>query len=187
MKMKIGDPDGPEPDDLLLMGRVMKGHGIEGEVKVFCETDDPYRFEALDRLHLGREAVRTQSYEIETVRFQPHAKKGVIAIIKFETIDDRTDADGLRGLEAYADEADLPDLEEDEIFLHDLIGLHVEIVDGEEVGEVVDVLRLPAHDAFVVHRPDGGESIVPDVAEFVDELDVEANLLRITPIEGLLE
>lgn len=185
--MKIGNPEGPAEDDLLLMGRIMKGHGIEGEVKVFCETDDPYRFDALDTLHLGREAVRTRPYEIETVRYQNHARKGVIAIVKFEEVEDRTAADELRGLDAYAEEDELPELEEGEVFLHDLVGLRVETEEGEPIGEVVDVVRLPAHDAFVIHRPDGGEVLIPDVEEFVVSLDLDAELLRISPIEGLLD
>lgn len=185
--MKIKGPEGPPEDELILMGRVMKGHGIKGEVKLYCETDEPRRFGEIDTLYLGRRPVRTQSYEVENVWLQNHAKKGVIAVMKFGGVEDRTAADQLRGLQVYAHEEELPELEEGEVFLHDLVGLTVETDAGEHVGKVVDVLRLPAHDAFLVHKKEGGEAIVPDVDEFIVELDLEAERLVIAPIEGLLD
>lgn len=177
----------PDLDELVLMGRVMRGHGIKGEVKVYCESDGPERFEALDRVYVGRNERTVEPYDIESVRFQQHAKKGTLAIIKFAQVADRTDADQLRGYEIFSTAEDLPPLEEGQLFLHDLIGLTVESEDGHQVGEVKDIMRLPAHDVFVITREGQPDAMVPDVEEFVVSLDMERRVLRIAPIEGLLE
>lgn len=177
----------PDPDELVLMGRVMRGHGIRGEVKVYCETDDPLRFEALDQVYVGRTIDVVEPYDINSVRFQQHAKKGTLALIKFAQVADRTEADQLRGADVYATEENLPPLEEGQLFLHDLVGLKVEQEDGTNVGEVKDVMRLPAHDVFVIAREGKSDAMVPDVEEFVVSIDLEEQVLRIAPIEGLLE
>lgn len=169
------------------MGRVMRGHGIKGEVKVFCETEDPKRFETLDRVFVGRDIYGAESHPIESVRYQEHAKKGTLVLLKLADVEDRTAADRLRSAQVYSTEEDLPPLEEGQIFLHDLVGLRVEMEDGTFVGEVKDMMRLPAHDTFVIARDDKPDALVPDVEEFVVSLDMDDRLLRIAPIEGLLE
>lgn len=176
-----------DPDELILMGRVMRGHGIKGEVKVFCETDNPRRFESLDRVFLGRDIYSAAPHEIESVRYQEHAKKGTLVLLKLADVDDRTAADQLRNAEVYSTADDLPPLDEGQLFLHDMVGLRVEMEDGTLVGEVKDMMRLPAHDTFVIAREDKPDALVPDVEEFVVSLDMEERLLRIAPIEGLLE
>jgi 16S rRNA processing protein RimM len=176
-----------DPEGLILMGRVMRGHGIKGEIKVFCETEDPHRFEGLDRVFVGWERYSADAHAVESVRFQEHAKKGTLVLLKLAEVDDRTAADQLRGADIYSPEDDLPPLEEGQLFLHDMIGLRVEMEDGTYVGEVKDIMRLPAHDTFVIAREEKSDALVPDVEEFVVSLDVEEQLLRIAPIDGLLE
>lgn len=176
-----------DPEELILMGRVMRGHGIKGEVKVFCETDDPGRFETLDRVYIGRDIYDAAPHTVASVRYQEHAKKGTLVLLKLDEVDDRTAADQLRGAQVFSTVDELPELEEGQLFLHDLVGLRVEREDGSLVGKVTDMMRLPAHDAFVISREGKPDAVVPDVDEFVVSLDMEQRVLRIAPIEGLLE
>ena len=174
------------PASLLLVGRVIRAHGVQGEVKVLPETDDPARLLDLATVYLGARAEDARPQAVVSARLQP-TRRGPLAILRLEGVDAREAADRLRSLQVYAREADLPPLAEDELFLHDLIGLQVETEEGEAVGVVKDVLEMPGQDLYVVAREGRPEVMIPAVPAFVAEVDLEAERLVIRPIEGLLD
>ncbi len=175
----------PAPDDLLLVGRVVKAHGLRGEIKVAPVTDDLARLEAVETLYLGRAPEEAAPHPVAALRFQ-QTKRGPLALLQLGDTDTREAAEALRKLAVYAAEADLPPLEEDEVFIHDLIGLEVVSEEGEAVGTVKDLLRQPAHDVYVIAREGRPDALVPAVEAFVVDLDLDAGRLVIRPIEGLL-
>ncbi|QXD14693.1 ribosome maturation factor RimM [Rhodocaloribacter litoris] len=174
-----------KPDNLLLVGRVYRAHGIRGEVKVIPETDDPERFTALATVYLGTTPERVVPHRIETVRFQ-QTRRGLLVVLKVEGVDTREAAEALRPLGVFASREDLPPLGEDEFFYSDLVGLRV-VAEGEEgiVGHVEDVLELPAHPVLLVRRPGGAEAMVPAVPAFIAAIDFDAGEVVVRPIEGL--
>ncbi len=175
------------PEELFLVGRVMRAHGVQGEMKVLPETDDPERFEDFETLYIGPSAEQTQPHDVQTVRFQQTKKHGLVVLVRLEGIDTPEDADALRRALVFAPEDALPPLDEDEFFLHDLEGFTVLTEDGEEIGVVKEVLEMPAQFIFVVARPNRPDALIPHVAEFVLDLDLDAERLTVRPIEGLLE
>lgn len=175
----------PTPDSLLLIGRVVREHGVHGELKVVPETDDPERFEALETVYLGARPEAARPHVVRNVRYQT-TKRGELVVLALDGVDTREAAAALRGAAVFADEADLPPLDDDELYLHDLVGLRVETADGEPVGFVADVLETPAHLTFRIERPGRPDALVPAVPAFVAETDLEAGRLVLTPIEGLL-
>jgi 16S rRNA processing protein RimM len=175
-----------DPDSLLLVGTCGPPHGVRGEIKVIPETDDPERLAALDRVFVGAGAERARERTVETLRFHP-TKRGVVALVHFGGIADREQADLLRGQGVYAAEADLPALDDDDVFLHDLIGLDVVTEDGTEVGTVGDVLAGGAQNLLVVRRPGQPDALVPDVDEIVTSIDLDAERITIRPPEGLFD
>lgn len=183
-----GAGDGPAaPGDLLLVGSVLKAHGVRGELKVIPETDEPQRFEAFAHVYLGRAPEQAARHAVESVRHQT-TKRGPLVLLKLAGVDERFDAEALRRQQVYASEGDLPPLEDDEAFIHDLVGLAVVSEAGEALGTVEDVVQAPAHDVFVVAREGPREpAMIPAVEEFVREVDLEGGRLVVRPIEGLLE
>ncbi len=173
-------------DSLLLVGTFGRPHGVQGEVKVIPETDDPERLAALAQVYVGPSPETAQRRAVESVRFQP-TKRGLAALMCFEGIAGRDAADALRGHGVFADQADLPPLGEGEVFLHDLIGLAVVTEDGEAVGTVTDVLEGTAHPLLVVQRDGKPDALVPDVDEIVTTIDLDAEQITIAPPEGLLD
>ena len=174
-----------DPDDLLLVGRILKAHANGGEVKVVPETDDPARFEALDTVHLGRSPAQAAARRVEGVRHQT-TKRGPLVLLKLAGVDDRPAAETLRRQQVYVAEGNLPPLEEGESFIHDLVGLAVVDEDGARLGTVENVSQTPAHDVFIVAREEGGEpALIPAVEEFVREVDVEGGRLVVCLIEGM--
>lgn len=178
--------DVPAPETLIRLGQIFRPHGVHGELKVAPETDDPTRFEALDTVYVGPDEGRVTLHRITSVRYQ-ETKRGITVILQLDGIADRGDAEVVAKQHLYATEDALPPLEEDELFVHDLIGLDVVTEDGETVGTLSNVLPMPAHDIYVVHRPGHAEQMIPAVDDFIVEIDLEAGRLVVRPIEGLLD
>jgi 16S rRNA processing protein RimM len=178
-------PDSPAPETLIRLGRIFRPHGVRGELKIAPDMEDPTRFEALDAVYVGPNPGRVTKRCIDSIRYQ-ETKRGITVILQLEGITDRRDAEVITKQHLYAPEDALPPLEEDELFVHDLIGLTVVTEDGNEVGMVSNVLPHPAHDVYVVHRPGQPEQMIPAVDEFIVAIDLDAEQIVIRPIEGLL-
>ena len=186
-------PDSPSPtyadvapEAMVQVGFVFRAHGMEGELKVNPEhTDDPARFEELDTVYLGRSPHAVTRHEIASVRYQ-ETKRGTTVILGLADVASRSDAEAVMKQKVFADEADL-ELADDEIFIHDLVGLSVVTEAGETLGTVANYMEMPAQDVFVVHRPEAGEAMIPAVEDFIVDIDLDGGHLVVRPIEGLLD
>ena len=175
----------------LVIGQIVRPHGIRGEVVVEVTTDDPAaRFAAGSELAAtGQASVRASggpgpgALRIEAVR--PHQGRLIIA---FEGVVDRDGAEALRGIRLCVDSAEVGEPDDPDEF-HDfqLIGLAVVDVDGAPLGEVVRVDHGPAADLLVVRLTDGREALVPFVRAIVPTVDVPGGRVVLTPPPGLLE
>ena len=184
-----------DPESLFLVGHVTQPHGVRGEMKVRPETDDPARFGLFDRLFIGADArgAARQERDVKGVRFQSMKNGSVAVLLTLEDVDSREAAADLRGLQVFAHEDDLPPLDEGEVFVHDLIGMTVLVVDeddeptGETVGTVRDVFDSGATFLLSVAREGRPDLLVPDVEPIVRAVDPEAREIRVFPPEGLLD
>ena len=166
------------------IGVVTRPHGLRGEVKVRPETDDPARFETLDHVLLGADPDQAQSFRIEGVRFQ-EMQVGTAVVLSLEGVSSRESAQELGGLSVWVEESALPPLDDDEVYVSDLVGM--EVWEGKErlAGTVVDVLDLPAQPVLVVRRTSGGDALVPFVPDLIESVDDSRIVVR--PVEGLLD
>lgn len=163
-----------------MIGRVVKSHGIRGEVVVELTTDEPeIRFALGEVLH-GKQGKKEHELTIKSTRMHQGRM-----LIKFEEIPDRTQADSLRGTKFWA--APLENDEGEEGFYdHELEGLKI-IHNGEEVGVVTGVMHGPAGEILEVLLNDKKEALIPFVHAIVPEVDLGAGTATITPPEGLLD
>ena len=177
----------PEPR-YLAVGQIIGVHGLRGEVKATILTDDPGRFDLLERVFVGPDGAEPVSYGLEGYRL--HQKW---ILIKLKGVDDRNKAETLRGqlIQVPLEEA-IP-LTAGEHYEHQIIGLEVWTADGHDLGQVVEILYSPAHEVYVVHGTDaqsstGGirEILIPAVASVVLSIDLEAGRLIVELPEGLL-
>ena len=171
--------------DLIVVGRIIKAHGIKGEVKVVPETDDPERFLDFESVFIGLEPGKVDEYTIRGIRFQP-SSKGITVLASFDEIKTRTDADTLVKSHLYVTEEAL-NLEDDEYFLYDLIGCSVVNTENEEIGVVKDVLEMPAHMVYLIKRLGKPDAMIPAVDAFIEEVDLETRRIIISSIDGLLD
>jgi 16S rRNA processing protein RimM len=195
MTTPIGGGDHPA-DELAIVGRIRKAHGIRGEIVVEPYTNEPAAvFAAGRRLFGGTPDGRPLSSRaglagaaplaLTIRRASPH-KEGWI--LRVDELTDRTAAEQWRDRMLMAPIGELKPPGDDEIYLHDLVGLRVQRVDGTPVGAVVDYYEMP-HGIMLEIRPDDREATVllPYRPEMVTEVDTAARTLTVDPPEGLLE
>lgn len=163
----------------LLIGRVVKSHGIKGEVAVEVTTDSPEERYVVGEVLHGKQGKKEHELTIATLR----AHKGRL-LISFKEIPDRTAADSLRGTQFFAEPIEDPD--DDGFYDHELEGLRVWL-DGQDIGEVTGVTHGPTQSLLEVELASGKEVLVPFVEAIVPDVDLDAGTCTITPPEGLLE
>jgi 16S rRNA processing protein RimM len=166
----------------VVVGRIGKAHGIRGEVTVEIRTDDPDgRFAVAAVLTTDRPGQPKLTVE----RSRPHHGR---MLVLFEGVPDRNTAELLRGTLLSVDADDDPELPDpDEFYDHQLVGLSVVTVDGVVLGEVSDVVHLPASVLLSVTRPESRELLVPFVASIVPTVDVAGGRVVVDLPPGLIE
>ncbi|MGB3484384.1 MAG: ribosome maturation factor RimM [Mycobacterium sp.] len=169
----------------LVVGRIVKAHGVTGEVVVEVRTDDPGDRFVRGKTLRGRASRGggESQHTIEGVR-----EHGGRLLVRLAGIADRDTADGLRGTLFLVDSEDLPPISEpDEFYDHQLEGLAVRTVDGTGIGTVTEVLHTAAGELLSIKTPEGREILVPFVAAFVPTVSLTDGVIEIDPPEGLLD
>lgn len=164
----------------LQVGVISSTHGVRGEVKVFPTTDDVTRFRQLKKVYLdtGREML---PLEIQNVKFFKQ-----FAILKFKGIDNINDIDKYRGKSLMIDREDAVDLDEDEYFIADMIGMKVCTEDGSEFGTLKDVMETGANDVYIIDSLEHGEVLIPAIRECILDVDMDEERMTIHLMEGLV-
>jgi 16S rRNA processing protein RimM len=168
-------------DEMALVGRIARAHGIRGQIIVNPETDFPEeRFQPGAELFVERGGT-IEAVKITTARF--HRERPVIGL---EGVATMTEAEQFAGLELRVPRDRLAALPPDTFYRHDLIGCRVETADGSEVGVVSDVEGSMAGSRLVV---DGGlgEVLIPLVAGICTLVDPAGKRIVVDPPDGLLE
>lgn len=167
-------------EDMIRVGVISSTHGIRGEVKVFPTTDIPERF-----LELGEVYLKTRKemleLEIQTVKFFKN-----MVILKFKGLDNINDIEKYRNCDLYVSREDAVDLEEDEYYYADLIGLKVVTDSDEEFGVLKDIMETGANDVYVIERADGSEVLLPAIRECILDVDMDKNVMRVHLMKGLV-
>jgi 16S rRNA processing protein RimM len=161
--------------DLVLVGRVVKPQGRHGEVAVQAVSDRPDRFPTLRRAFVPGPGGEPRELRVE--RAWPHKGRFVL---KLEGVDSISAAETLRGLELRIPDADLEALPEGSYYHHQLVGLRVVDVAGEEIGRVAEVVETAAEARVLVVRGDSGETLLPFAAAFVRAVDLEGGRIVAT-------
>lgn len=164
-----------------MVARVVKPHGIRGEVACDPLSDVPGRLEVGTPVTVGEQPT-------VIVASRPHQGR---VLLRFEGVVDRSSAELLRGRDVLADPLD--EEESDTYFAHELVDMEVVDADGASLGRVRALVELPAaaeYDLLEVERDDGHRWLLPAVDDYVevelDERDLE-RLVVVDPPEGLLD
>ena len=160
----------------ILIGKITSPVGLKGEVKVYNYSDRTQIYEETETFYLGDEPRK-----LERFRTQKN-----MLVIKFEGVETREAAEELRNREVFVTRDDLPELEEGEYYLRDLIGM--EVFQGEElIGTVADVITNTSQDILKVETAEGREALIPVVDPIVESIDTDKKIITVDLPEGLLD
>lgn len=175
--------DAPTPSgsgSWAVIGEVVGVFGVHGEIKVRPLTDFPERFERTRTIYFGEQ-------HIPRAVERAHQHKNMV-LLKLAGVSDPAAAEALRGTALAVPVEELQPLESDRFYVHDVIGLRAQHVNGRPLGTITDVLSGPGHDLFVVHDARGETDVlVPAVKAFIKLVDVAAGVVLIDPIPGLFD
>lgn len=157
------------------VGRILKAHGVTGEVAVAVLTEVPGRFAPGSLLLL--DDGRTM-----TVRSSRPRDGGLL--VRFEEIRDREHARAFHGQILSVPASSSPPLPEGSWWDHDLVGCEVATVEGRRLGVVDDVLHGPANDVWSV-TGDGAPMLVPALPEFIVSVDVGERRVVVREVPGI--
>lgn len=166
----------------LVVGKITGTQGLRGEVRVYPYTDDPERFDELEHVYTDREL--SQKLVIASSRTQKN-----MVILKLEGVETVAEAEALKNLELYIDrESQGRELGEHENYIVDMIGLKVIDAAHGYLGVLEDVLTHTGQDLYTVRRADDGTLLlIPGVRPFIEAVDLEAGVIHVRLIEGMLE
>ena len=158
----------------LILGRVVKPHGLRGEVKVACFADSWEPFRTLSRVWLGPPEGPLRPFRLECDRGQERT-----LVLKLAGVDTPEAAVSLVGCEVTVPRAEAPPLPEGAYYHSDILGL--EVVEGDRpLGTVREILDTPAHDVYVIRGP-VGEWMLPATRVHIRRIDLAAGRIEIEP------
>lgn len=165
----------PKPAHLRV-GRIVRPHGITGEVKVDGPADVLEALASVERIYLGDERA---AVAVAACRFHQGS-----ALLRLAGVADRNAAETLRGRDVYLRAAELPLLPDGEYYAHDLVGLRVVDETGLDLGELAEVLATGANDVYVVRSPEG-ERLLPAIDSVVRRIDLDQGVIVVVVPPGL--
>ena len=163
------------------LGKIVKAHGIRGEVQVYPYSERPSLFDQKDVFIqdlLGN--------KVPNKVLKVRSKHSRSIVLSLNGIDDRSQAEALVGMEIFMERAQLPPLAAGEYYWDEIDGISVESIRGEKLGILSDVFSTGAHDIYVV-KGDRGEILVPAVSQMVKEIDPDRGVMVVDLPPGLIE
>lgn len=159
----------------LLVGKILKFHGLKGELKVksYSKTGNNYFAEGKTII------VNEKEYLIKRVRFHQNAY-----LLTLDGYEDINLVQHLHSQDVYSTkENDV--LADQQYYFTDIIGCKV-VVDGQESGYVEDIRENVTQDLLIINK-DGVKRMVPYVDAFIGRVDLDERTIEIKPIKGLLD
>lgn len=170
-----------EVDELIPIGKLISTHGIKGEMKLF-----PYSGSCESLSHnpnvllVSPKGVQT---DLEIRRVSSGGGKHIIAFRGFDSINQ---IESFIGCELFLKHSQLPPTADDEYYWCDLMGLQVVTDQGQPLGKVTDIFATASSDIYVV-KNDQREYLIPAIADVIASVDLQAGIMTITPLDGLLD
>lgn len=165
----------------IVIGKITSTHGVRGEVKLALFVDEADFLSEVGSVFLEGRPAR-QEHRLQGVRFH-HGN----VLLHFEGVHDRDEAERFRNREVSVPLEWLPDLEEGEFYVAEIVGLSVESETGEALGQVAEVLFTGANEVYIVRGGPHGEILLPAIESVVQSVDLAAGRMVVVVPDGLLD
>lgn len=168
----------------VIVATIGKAHGLRGEVALTLRTDQPE-----ERLQPGTVFTVETAGQPRTLTVGTTRRQQDRWYVRFDEVGDRTDAESLRGIDLQigVDAQQEADEDPEAWYPSQLKGLHVQHIDGRELGTVVGIEHYPAQDLLIVRTTDRRRVQLPLVEELVPEVDLEAGVVIADPPGGMFD
>lgn len=172
----------PRHPKYLVVGKILRPHGVRGELRTRVLTEQPDRLRRLDRVYLADapDDAAPEKRALNGVRFNKS-----YALLSLAGCRNRNDAELLRGKVVMISIDQAAPLADGQYYLFELIGLRV-IADQIEIGCIKEVLQTGANDVYIVEGEEYGEVLVPAHSETIQNINFEAGVITMALPEGLL-
>ena len=165
----------------LEVGKIVNTHGIRGEVRVQSATDSP-----AERYAKGSELfVELSNNEYVPVVVNSHRVHKTFDLLTFEGYPNMNDVLQFKTKLLMVDEKSLPELEDNEYYANKLIGSKVMDESGQFIGELTDILFLPANDVWVVKRQGLKDLLLPNIESVIRNVNIDEQEITVHVLEGL--
>lgn len=167
----------------LLIGEILRPHGVRGELRMRILTDYPERVKNLPAIYLGKSAndTKPKKHHVKSARIHQD-----YLLLTLKEVPDRDKAELMRGLFVMVDIREAVPLEDDEVYLFQLIGMRVETEDGQFFGTITEVLETGANDVYIIDSAAHGEVLLPVLEDTVIKTDTDTKTVTIRLPEGLI-
>ena len=166
---------------LITIGRVVKPHGVKGEVRIEALTDHPDRFRTLKRVFLVASNGRQQECAVRSVRYA-----GGAPLLQLAGYDAPEQARELNGRLVQVPEEEAVPLPEGQYYWFELIGMEVESEAGEKLGRITDIFPTGSNDVYVM-KAGRKEIYLPATKEVIRQVDRKTRRMVIHVMDGLLD
>jgi len=168
--------------EYLNVGKIVNTHGIRGEVRVISQTDFPeQRYRKGKQLTLFRENQPALDLTVSS-----HRKHKNFDLLTFEGYPNINDVEPFRNGILKVSKEDLAQLEENEFYYHDIIGLTV-LENDQVIGKVKEILSPGANDVWVIQRKGKKDALIPYIESVVKAIDLASGEVQVEIPEGLLD
>lgn len=166
-------------DDLLLVGKVARPHGIDGWLRILSFAQSGETFLRSGTVFIGAGPGETRSYVVSSIK--PHKN---VFLLKLKGVDSFEEAEKHRGAAIFVKKETLPPKTEDEYYWYELIGLRVHLNTGQDLGTIRQIIPTGSNDVYVV-RKGNREYLVPATHDVVKDIDLSQKRMIIEEKEGL--
>ncbi|SDB09206.1 16S rRNA processing protein RimM [Desulfonatronum thiosulfatophilum] len=168
---------------LILVGEVIKPHGLTGEFSVKTHVDSPDFFASVPLLYL-RHGADAPARPVKVASWRMHNDR---LLMRLEHVSGRDQVDGMRGAQFLVRSEDLPKRSADEIYIEELLGITVHLPSGVFLGRITNVDAGTGQEVWTITTDSAQEVLFPAHQDFILDVDMEGKIIRIDPPPGLLE
>ncbi|NCB34214.1 MAG: ribosome maturation factor RimM [Erysipelotrichia bacterium] len=164
------------------IGTVINTHGLKGELKIRSSSDfDELRYQKGNTVYFYANG---EYLPVKPISFRLHSG---YSLVSFEGMQDINAVEQYKGCLVCIQDTDRHELDDGEYYADELIGMKAEDEEGHELGTVTAVEETSgAQNNIRIQRPDHSSALIPNVPEFVLEIDEENRIIVIHVEEGLL-
>ena len=163
------------------VGKIVNTQGLQGELRVLSVTDfSEERFKKGSKLSIFDD----KNQFVVEVEIASHRKQKNFDIVEFKGLYHINDVEKYKGCSLKVAEEDLADLEEDEFYYHEIIGL--DVYEGDQlIGQIKEILQPGANDVWVVARKGKRDLLLPYIPPVILKVDIPNGRVEVDIMEGL--